>query len=143
MTSSPCTTSQALRAQAPAGRVFWVRRTRIIGTQVAIYSALEPWAGHTSFTTMDDAHGQPHVRMGHITTRPLPQDVAQLPAGSLARVAACNRLRSHNQALALAIINRAFPGILDDLRAWARGGEVETQEPGTDTRSTWHRVVFS
>jgi hypothetical protein len=53
-----------------------IQQTRIIGTNVVVYSAWEPMAGHSTMTTIDGAW------WGRIGCRPLPAELDALPARS-------------------------------------------------------------
>ena len=61
----------------PSGYI--VKRTRIIGTTRYVYTAWEEFAGHTTVATIDGK------RCGEIGQRPLPAELASLPAYTLER----------------------------------------------------------
>ena len=82
---------------------YTVQRYAIIGTQTVAYAAYEPYNGHTSTMHIDN------VRMGKVTSRPLPADLDALPARSSARLTAVLAHFDALRAESLAAIVAAFP----------------------------------
>jgi len=81
--------------------------TRIIGTKVTVYTAWEPYAGHSTFTHIDG------VRYGQVGTAPLPAQLNKLPAMSEERYVQVKAWINAQYQRAYAIIKVAHPEAVD------------------------------
>lgn len=93
-----------------------VQKTRIIGTRLDVYSAWEPYAGHSTLTHVDG------VRYGRIGTAPLPAALEALPAMSDERSRAVRAWHADEYRRAYVAIESAHP----ETRGASRDmGEIE------------------
>lgn len=95
----------------------FVNRTKIIGTDTVILNAVEPLNGHTSMTTIDG------VTYGYLTSRPLPRELASMPALSEMRYYAVMGWYQGLYDQALDVIARETDEYLGHVYA-AHGGEI-------------------
>lgn len=93
--------------------------TEIIGSGYTVVTAWEPYAGHASVRS-DEAGG----RLGQITQRPLPAELAAMEPGSPERMAAAIDFHAANVADAYSAISEVYPDLLDRADASVDRGEV-------------------
>ena len=88
----------------------FVRRTRIIGTRLDIYSAWEPstpFGGHSTITSEETPEGVKWF--GRVGTERLPKELDALPARSEARFTAVREWQRNRYRRAYELIVAAFP----------------------------------
>lgn len=82
---------------------YIIHKTNIIGTNEWVYSAYEPYDGHS---TIFNIGGK---KMGSVPSRPLPVDLEALPAYSKERSVAVRKWHDDLYKLAYQLIFKAFP----------------------------------
>lgn len=84
--------------------MYTIKAYRIVGTKIRVFSAFEPYNGHSTFTHDDSGN-----RLGRVGTRPLPASLAILPIMSEERSQEVRRWRDQQYQEAYRAIIDEYP----------------------------------